>query len=89
MVRRMLLVHMATLAKRHGKEFAQRHGRPLGEKLATKLSNVGVKRGLLDEPLDLDEVLRRLKAVRDAGGISREDFANLAREVKERMRNKQ
>lgn len=88
MIRRELFAQLRLLAVKQGVNLARKHGRPLGEKLAAKLSKVGVERGLLDGPLDLDAVLLRLKALRDSGRLSKEDFANLAREVRERLKNK-
>lgn len=83
-----MLRNFATLALDKGRQFAKTHGRPLGDKLAEKLSKAGVDRGLLQEPLSLDDIIARLKALRDSGGISVEDFKKLKQQVRERFAKK-
>ncbi len=85
MLRKDQLHHFAALALDKGRELAKKHGRPLGDKLAEKLSKAGVERGLLQEPLSLEDILARLKALRNSGGITAEDFAKLKQQVRERF----
>ncbi len=89
MDRRDLLLNIANLARKKGSELARKHGRPLGEKLAKKLSEAGVERGMLQDPLSLDDIIARLQALRNNGGISSKDFAKLKQLLRERFSRKQ
>lgn len=87
MDRRALFTRLASLAreqvKEHGGKLASKHGRPLGEKLAAHLSRVGVEKGLLQQPLDLDAIMRRLKELRASGAISGDELRELAKQLKD------
>jgi len=83
MNRRELFQKLAATAKDQGRRLLARHGRPLGDKLAARLSRAGVERGLLEAPLDMDEIVRRLKQLRESGAISGDEMRELLRQLKE------
>ena len=80
---RTVLQQLAAAAKEQGKALAAKHGRPLGEALAARLSKAGVERGLLREPLNLDAVLARLQHLRSSGALDKEELRSLTRALRE------
>ncbi len=83
MDKRLLFTALTNALKKKGMQLAVKHGRPLGDKLAAHLSKAGVERGLLQEPLDLDAITERLRALRASGALSKEDLLSLTRQLKE------
>jgi len=71
------------MAREQGRKLASRHGRPLGEKLAAQLSRIGIERGLLQQPLDLDALLKRLRELHASGAISSEQLRDLGKKIKD------
>lgn len=85
MNQRDLFSKLAAAARKQGQKLAADYGRPLGDKLAARLSKAGVERGLLQEPLDLESLLQRLKQLRDSGGISDKELGELVRLLKQQF----
>ena len=84
------------MARGRGKEAAAKVGaalvtkvvRPLGEKAAAAASRAARERGYAGPDLSLDEVLARLKAMRDSGELSLEEFLRRREEILAFMRGK-
>lgn len=83
MNRRTLFTALSGVVRDQGRKLAARHGRPLGEKLAARLSSIGIERGLLQQPLDLDALLKRLRELHASGAISSEELRDLGKKLKD------
>lgn len=83
MNRRTLFSALAAAAKDQGLKLLAKHGRPLGDKLAARLSKAGVERGLLTEPLDMNALLQRIKELRASGALNAEDARRLGKQIKD------
>ncbi|THB71948.1 MAG: SHOCT domain-containing protein [Desulfovibrio sp.] len=94
MQRRDVWSLLARAAREKGGEAARKAGntvltkvaRPLGERLAASVSKTAMERGYTDRPVDLDELLHRLKELRDNGSLSKEEFLRRKEEILAAMR---
>lgn len=85
MTRNDLLKHFALLAKdkvieaahEHGKPLAKKVLRPAGEKIMEHASKRAMDKGLIKDPVNLDQMIETLKAQYNAGLISKENFQKL------------
>lgn len=76
------------LAHKAGKAFNQKVARPLGEKIVAKASQKAMDKGLVDEAVDMDALMKQLSEMRANGELSVEEFMRRKDEIIEKVRRK-